>query len=90
MIKALRLKRCSSAPVDRKISKFGLTAVKADTQPELAKAEPPQEYIDMFSSDIMSDPVFTADGHTYERAGITRWLGENKTSPNFQRNLFVR
>lgn len=31
--------------------------------------------------DIMVDPVFTADGETYERAAITTWLKENNTSP---------
>lgn len=30
---------------------------------------------------IMKDPVFTADGHTYERAAITQWLSRSKRSP---------
>ena len=30
----------------------------------------------------MIDPVVCADGHTYERAGITQWLKRNDTSPN--------
>ena len=30
---------------------------------------------------IMNDPVMTADGHTYEREAILRWLGGNNTSP---------
>ena len=30
----------------------------------------------------MCDPVSTADGHTYERAAIERWLSKGKrTSP---------
>ena len=29
----------------------------------------------------MQDPVFVADGHTYERSGITRWLTNHTTSP---------
>ena len=29
----------------------------------------------------MADPVTAADGHTYERAAIARWLSENQTSP---------
>ena len=29
----------------------------------------------------MEDPVFAADGHTYERRGIAQWLTNNDTSP---------
>ena len=29
----------------------------------------------------MRDPVVTADGHTYERAAIERWLRDHGTSP---------
>lgn len=29
----------------------------------------------------MDDPVSTADGHTYERREIFRWLCNNPTSP---------
>ena len=30
----------------------------------------------------MSDPVATADGFTYERAAIAKWLEKNDTSPS--------
>mmetsp|Transcript_2953 Transcript_2953/g.9956 ORF Transcript_2953/g.9956 Transcript_2953/m.9956 type:complete len:81 (-) Transcript_2953:1645-1887(-) len=33
------------------------------------------------SMEIMSDPVFAADGHTYERVEIERWLQTRDTSP---------
>jgi hypothetical protein len=29
----------------------------------------------------MTDPVTTADGHTYERKAIEQWLQEHNTSP---------
>ena len=29
----------------------------------------------------MRDPVVAADGHTYERAAIARWLGQSDKSP---------
>lgn len=29
----------------------------------------------------MADPVVAADGHSYERAAITRWLQSKRTSP---------
>ena len=41
----------------------------------------PAEYICPITSDIMGDPVFTADGHTYEREAIALWLTKNDTSP---------
>ena len=31
--------------------------------------------------ELMRDPVFTADGQTYERAAIERWLDGDTTSP---------
>lgn len=31
--------------------------------------------------ETMADPVIAADGHTYERAAIERWLAQKQTSP---------
>merc|ERR1712093_361554 len=31
--------------------------------------------------EAMVDPVFTSDGHTYERGAIQAWLATNATSP---------
>ena len=31
--------------------------------------------------ELMVDPVTTADGHTFERAAIERWLQAHNTSP---------
>lgn len=33
------------------------------------------------TGDVMRDPVVAADGHTYERAAIRRWLETSDTSP---------
>ena len=30
---------------------------------------------------LMTDPVIAADGHTYERAAMQKWLKEHNTSP---------
>ena len=35
----------------------------------------------MLNDEPMQDPVFAADGHTYERNGIARWLTDHATSP---------
>ncbi len=42
----------------------------------------PDEFKDPITHEIMVDPVITADGHSYERASITRWfLMGHHTSP---------
>ena len=30
--------------------------------------------------EVMTDPVMAADGHTYERAAMERWLAKGKTT----------
>ena len=44
-------------------------------------AEVPDEFICPITSEIMTDPVSTEDGFTYERAAITEWLRTKDTSP---------
>ncbi len=35
----------------------------------------------IYTCAVMEDPVVAADGHTYERKAIEKWLSENHTSP---------
>lgn len=42
---------------------------------------PPHYLLCPLSKNLMSDPVFTADGHTYEREHIETWLRLNLKSP---------
>ena len=44
-------------------------------------ADVPDEYICPITAEIMTDPVSTLDGFTYERAAITEWLRTKDTSP---------
>jgi hypothetical protein len=44
-------------------------------------AEVPDDYECPITAEIMTDPVSTADGFTYERAAITEWLRTKDTSP---------
>ena len=44
-------------------------------------AEVPDDYICPITSEIMTDPVSTVDGFTYERTAITEWLRTKDTSP---------
>ena len=41
----------------------------------------PPELVCPISHELMCDPVFAADGHSYERADITEWLKGHNTSP---------
>ncbi|KAG6542946.1 hypothetical protein Mapa_015638 [Marchantia paleacea] len=41
----------------------------------------PPEFVDCITQEVMQDPVITADGHSYERAAIERWLQTHDTSP---------
>ena len=43
--------------------------------------EVPDDYICPITAEIMTDPVSTLDGFTYERAAITEWLRTKDTSP---------
>ena len=44
-------------------------------------AEVPDDFICPITAEIMTDPVSTSDGFTYERAAITEWLRTKNTSP---------
>lgn len=41
----------------------------------------PAEFVDCITQEIMEDPVITADGHSYERTAIEKWLKHHDTSP---------
>ena len=57
-------------------------AALAEMEPEEGEAAAaPDEYICPITHEIMTDPVTTQDGFTYERAEITEWLRTKDTSP---------
>ncbi|MCO5577640.1 hypothetical protein L7F22_031471 [Adiantum nelumboides] len=41
----------------------------------------PPEFVDCITQEVMKDPVITADGHSYERIAIEKWLEHHNTSP---------
>ena len=41
----------------------------------------PDDFICPITAEIMTNPVSTSDGFTYERAAITEWLRTKDTSP---------
>ena len=42
----------------------------------------PDGYVCSITAEIMTDPVSTVDGFTYEREAITEWLRTKDTSPS--------
>ena len=44
-------------------------------------ARVPDEFRCPITCEVMDDPAICADGHTYERAAIERWLRQRGTSP---------
>ena len=64
-----------------------LVAATEDGSPSAAEApapkeeEPPADFICPITTELMSDPVMAADGHSYERSAIERWLATKSTSP---------
>ena len=54
----------------------------AAAPPPAPAATPPEHLMCPISIDLLVDPVFAADGHTYSRAEIQAWLDTGKrTSP---------
>lgn len=45
-------------------------------------ADVPPAFVCPITYEIMTDPVSTADGHSYEREAIKNWLKDNNTSPS--------
>ncbi|XP_029124818.1 U-box domain-containing protein 35 isoform X4 [Cajanus cajan] len=45
------------------------------------KSKPPNHFICPILQDVMDDPCVAADGYTYDRKAIEKWLQENDKSP---------
>ena len=56
-------------------------AARAASVGSIADSEIPRAFMCPITCDIFEDPVFTADGMTYEREAIATWLADNRTSP---------
>jgi len=54
---------------------------------KLAMEDVPPEMICPISNDLMKDPVICADGHTYEREAIQKWIRRKASSPMTNQRL---
>ena len=69
-------------------SLYGMAAVNAgDVSRPTERPEPPTSFCCPISSELMVDPVTCADGHSYDRAHIERWLSSHNTSPSTNTEL---
>ena len=66
----------SNGPTNESIN----ASAAAKLQLEEDDATPPSFFCPI-TQEVMVDPVMCADGHTYERHAIERWLQEHRTSP---------
>lgn len=75
---------CTAQVFDRKSLWSDISAFNAAVQiwddAENHQKLPP-EFVDCITQEIMRDPVITADGHSYERTAIEKWLKHHDTSP---------
>ncbi|KAH8059533.1 ubiquitin-protein transferase [Aureococcus anophagefferens] len=47
----------------------------------IRRDEVPESFACPITTELMKDPVFAADGHTYERCAIAQWFERAQTSP---------
>ena len=58
------------------------SSLAAERPPSVEEEEdPPADFICPITTEVMSDPVMAADGQSYERTAIERWLATKSTSP---------
>ncbi|EOD04999.1 hypothetical protein EMIHUDRAFT_220477 [Emiliania huxleyi CCMP1516] len=63
------------------ISSAGSPSAAAEAPAAKEEEEPPADFICPITTEIMVEPVVAADGQSYERTAIERWLATKSTSP---------
>lgn len=69
------------APGNSAAAASGSTINRHAESKAASRPEPPQDLLCPILHELFEDPVSTADGHTYERSAIERWLMTKNTSP---------
>jgi hypothetical protein len=65
-IRALKAARANAPPI-------------TSSEPAAEDEATPDDFVCPITQDLMADPVVTADGHTYEREAILRWLHKQQS-----------
>lgn len=75
----------SAVVLDEEATDGTLRPAPAEAQETVVPAppavEPPEIFVCPITQELMLDPVFALDGHTYERAAIEEWLARRLMSP---------
>jgi hypothetical protein len=81
---SLPLSRPAAGPVAPVPLAYGSLRPSSSSALEALSSEdnPPDNYVCQISLSLFVDPVFTADGQTYERSAIEEWLSKKDTSPH--------
>ena len=82
--KAAAAAEAEAAVLERAMAGGGEGSSSGAARPSEASgtaAEVPDDYMCPITAEIMTDPVCTSDGFTYERTAITEWLRTKDTSP---------
>jgi hypothetical protein len=67
--------------LEAKLSELKLVNQELNKRLKDLKQKAPEAFYCPITQDIMQDPVFAADGHTYERVALEAWLINHNTSP---------
>ena len=78
------------APPSPRATDVGPPSTLEDHEQRILQQEVPPEFLCPITYCVMIDPVVCADGHSYERSAIERWLDTKSTSPMTNRFLRVR
>jgi len=66
------------------VTKLGILNNDEDEQQQqkgVIQLQVPKDFLCPITQDIMKDPVVAADGYTYEKRAITKWIKRKGTSP---------
>ncbi|EOD08391.1 hypothetical protein EMIHUDRAFT_453113 [Emiliania huxleyi CCMP1516] len=78
---AAALEENTRLEVEAKRTPEGYTSSSVEPSPPANEEEPPDQFVCPITTEVMSDPVMAADGQSYERLAIERWLATKQTSP---------
>jgi len=83
------LRRAGLPPLgaDERALRDELAAAKLAASRPLQQSQLPTEFLCPITREVMDDPVIAADGFTYERRALERWLASHATSPQTNARL---
>merc|ERR1719204_1538603 len=81
VLKATEIQERNKAMVEKCKDNAKPAVVRDKIKQEGNATDIPKHFLCPITYSLMNDPVVAADGFTYERDAIARWLAKNQTSP---------